>query len=210
MKTYLVRRITQKTLNINGKGDHSVWNKATIINDFSSPWTSTKPSKTEFKALWDENYLYFCFKIEDTSIHIDKTDNSFKSINVSDRVELFFRNNASLNPYYCLEIDPCSRIMDFKALPEKEFDFNWCWPKKDLVVKSNISDKGYVVEGKISINSLKKLNLIINHKIETGIFRAKYYLQNNGYEPEWITWIDPKTETPNFHTASSFGELVLK
>jgi hypothetical protein len=46
--------------------------------------------------------------------------------------------------------------------------------------------------------------------IEAGVFRAKYNTKNNiQFEPTWITWVNPKTETPNFHTPSSFGKLFL-
>ena len=59
--------------------------------------------------------------------------------------------------------------------------------------------------------SLKSFNLLKNNRIETGVFRAKYIkTQNECFEPNWITWINPNTETPNFHIASSFGVFILK
>ncbi|MDO5968972.1 carbohydrate-binding family 9-like protein [Flavivirga aquimarina] len=211
MKLYKVNNIPCNQLIITGKGNDKLWDKAVVLTDFNSPWEDIKHTKTEFKALWDRDYLFFCYKVTDATIHINNTDNSFNSINISDRVELFFRPNSSLNPYYCLEIDPTPRLMDFKALPNKNFDFNWNWPSEDLIIKSNITDKGYSVEGKISIPSLKKLDLIHNEKIETGLFRAKYYkTKKSSYEPVWITWVDPKTDEPNFHISSSFGVLKLE
>ncbi|MBP8793372.1 MAG: endoxylanase, partial [Lutibacter sp.] len=137
-------------------------------------------------------------------------DDSVNSIGNSDRVELFFRTDANLDPYYCLEIDPTPRIMDFKAYPNKNFDFNWNWPKNDIIVKSDIENNFFVVEGAITLASLKKINLLKDNKIETGIFRAKYNKQDNStFEPTWISWVNPQTETPNFHIASSFGQLIL-
>jgi hypothetical protein len=60
------------------------------------------------------------------------------------------------------------------------------------------------------MESLKRFHLIKDHKIETGIFRAKYNTKDNlNFEPTWITWVNPNTETPNFHTPSSFGILDL-
>ncbi|GAA3648559.1 carbohydrate-binding family 9-like protein [Flavivirga jejuensis] len=210
MKIYNVNSIPTKQLIITGKGDSNLWDNAHVLTDFSSPWENKKEARTEFKALWDEDYLFFCFHVFDDTIHIDNTDTGFNSINVSDRVELFFRINPSLTPYYCLEIDPTPRIMDFKAFPNKDFNFDWDWPKQDLIVKSNSNNKRFTVEGKISMTSLKSLNLINNQTIETGIYRAKYYKQNDStYKPVWITWVDPKTETPNFHIPDSFGVLKL-
>lgn len=209
MKSYIVNRIPLDELKITGKGDDKLWSKAIDLIDFCSPWEDLTKTETKFKALWDGNYLFFCFDVMDNTVHINKTDNSIKSINVSDRVELFFRSNSSLNPYYCLEIDPTPRIMDFKAYPNNDFDFNWNWPKEDLVIKSSLNKEGFCVEGKISVESLKDLNLLNNDRIETGIYRAKYNKVRNEFVPIWLTWVNPKISMPNFHIASSFGVLRL-
>ena len=208
---YEVKLITKKQLIISGKGDDDLWDQANILTDFQSPWDSGKQSKITFKALWDQEKFFFNFTVFDSEIHIEKLDNSFDSIGNSDRVELFFRLDTSLNPYYCLEIDTSARVMDFKAYPNKNFDFNWNWSKNDILVKSSVNTHSFTVEGSITILSLKDLNLIKKNKLETGIFRAKYnYTKNGCFEPIWTTWVDPKTATPNFHVASSFGTLLLK
>ena len=210
MKNYNVNRIENNKLSLTGKGEDILWLNAEILNDFVSAWDKKEPSKIEFRALWDSEKLYFKFKVFDHQVHIDQKDDSVDSIGNSDRVELFFRTDASLNPYYCLEIDPTPRIMDFIAYPNKNFDFNWSWPKNDITVKSDIQTSFFTVEGAISLVSLRKFNLIKENKIETGIFRAKYNKQKDSiFQPTWISWVNPKTETPNFHIASSFGVLNL-
>lgn len=209
-KTYIVNKIKNNSLTIIGGDRHSAWVDAIVLTDFTSPWNSKSPSKTEFKALWDENNLYFSFKVYDDTIYIDKEDNSIQSIGSSDRVELFFRTDESMNPYYCLEIDPSSRIMDFKAYPNKDFDFSWKWPSRDINIKSHSKVDYFIVEGSITISSMKSFNLIKDNRIETGIFRAKYSKSKNlNYEPTWISWVKPKSLTPNFHLSSSFGTLIL-
>ncbi|SNR74616.1 carbohydrate-binding family 9-like protein [Lutibacter flavus] len=210
MKNYNVKCIEKDTLTITGNGVNSIWNKAEVLTDFVSPWDKKEPEKIEFRAIWDTKNLFFCFTVYDKMVHIDEKDDSVDSIGNSDRVELFFRTDKSLNPYYCLEIDPVPRIMDFMAYPNKNFNFNWSWPKNDLIVKSQISCNNFTVEIAISIASLRNLNLINGNKIEAGIFRAKYNEQENSiYEPTWISWVNLNTETPNFHTPSSFGVLNL-
>lgn len=211
LKKYTVKQIAHKQLAITGKGDHTLWNKADNLFDFSSPWDSEKIKPIEFKALYDKETLFFCFEVEDADIHIDTTDNTIRSINESDRVELFFRSNELMDPYYCLEIDTASRIMDFKARSNKQFDFAWNWPSGDIKVKSSIERNHFTVEIAISLASLANLGLLKEGKIETGIYRAKYNKQENGnFEPTWITWVNPETATPNFHIASSFGILKLE
>lgn len=207
---YKVNLIQKSELKITGKGESAIWKQAEVLTSFISPWDSTEPSKIEFRALWDGMDFFFCFTVFDTQIHIVKTDDSIDSINNSDRVELFFRPDASLDPYYCLEIDSEARIMDFKAYPGKKLDFNWNWPKDEISVQSSKNDFGFTVEGAVSIASLNQLDLINEGRIETGVFRAKYNSEDNiHFEPIWITWINPHTETPNFHTASSFGTFYL-
>jgi len=210
-KIYKVNKIEKGKLIITGKADNLLWNKANIIEGLLSPWSNRDFNKTVFKALWDEDFFFFTFIVDDSNPYIDNSDNSKSSINNSDRVEIFFRSNNKMNPYYCLEIDPTSRAMDFKAKPNKNFDFNWNWPKNDIQLKSSKTNKNFSVEGKISIISLIELNLLIENRLEVGIYRAKYNKQHNGmYEPTWITWIDPETETPNFHIPSSFGVFKLQ
>lgn len=211
LKEYNVNLIEKNQLNISGNGDDKLWDNAMILTDFCSPWSTREGTEVTFRALWDQEKLFFNFSVLDTQIHIEKQDNSVESIGNSDRVELFFRPDDSLNPYYCLEIDTSGRVMDFMAHPNKDFDFNWNWPKDELAVKSTVNANSFTVEGSISIESLRSFNLIQNNKIEAGIFRAKYIKSlNECFEPNWITWVNPNTETPNFHIASSFGLFILK
>jgi len=210
MKNYNVNRIEKNKLTISGKGDDKLWGSADVLTDFISAWDKEPVKKIEFKSLWDTDNFFFYFKVYDNKVHINKTDDSVDSIGESDRVELFFRSDANLSPYYCFEIDPTPRIMDFIAYPNRNFDFNWDWPKQDIFVKSEIKEDYFIVEGAISLASLKKFDLIKNNKIETGVFRAKYNEQKDGnFEPTWISWVNPNTETPDFHTATAFGILHL-
>lgn len=212
MKTYKVNKVDANHMDINGKADHPLWEKATILKDFCSPWHFEAIEDIEFRAIHDGENLFVSYKVDDASLHIDSTDDSKKSVDNSDRVELFMRADKHLDPYYCLEIDPLARVQDFIARPNRQFDFLWNWPKDDITVKSHITSSCFSVEIAISIASLKQFKLIQKDgSIEAGIYRAKYNQQPNGqFEPTWITWVDPKTETPNFHIASSFGKLKLE
>jgi len=191
--------------------DPVFWEKANCLTDFTSPWNNDPVLKIVFRALWDLDYLYFNFQVFDSEVYIDRKDNSTDSICNSDRVELFFRKNEKLSPYYCLEMDVDARILDFEAYPNWNFDYNWRWPEKQLEIQSVKGQNSFTVAGSISIASLKELDLIQGNIIEAGVYRAKFSKDENGnYEPTWITWIDPNTAEPNFHIASSFGKFILK
>lgn len=211
LKTYRVVKIKEGTLQLDGKGLDPLWEKATRLTHFCSPWDATPIKTIQFKALWDQAFLYCCFKVDDSEIYTDTTDNSKNSISNSDRVELFFRADPKMSPYYCLEIDPTPRVMDFKALPNRVFDLNWNWPQGEIMVKSNRQVNFFTVEIALSLSSLKSLGLLNNGQIETGIYRAKYVKHKAAYyKPIWITWVDPKTKTPDFHTPTAFGVLELE
>lgn len=209
-KSYEVCRVKNKTLHISGKGDSPIWQKAAVLSDFSSPWDNEIPARIEFRALWDDDNLYFLFTVFDGSVHTDTTDDSVESIKNSDRVELFFRKDENINPYYCLEIDAEARIMDFIAYPGRKFDFSWNWPKGFIKVKSHQAKQHFTVEGAISLASLRTLELLKNNRIETGIYRAKFNADEQmHFQPTWITWVDPNTQIPDFHLPASFGMLYL-
>ena len=209
-KVYCVHLINKNELKITGNGNSQVWKKAVPLTDFISPWDLNYVSKTEFRALWDGDYFFFCFAVFDSSIHINRIDDSVEGIANSDRVELFFKPDATLNPYYCLEIDSDARILDFIAYPKRRFDYNWKWPKDCIQVKSSVNENGFIVEGAITIASLNQLNLIQENCIQTGVYRAKYNsVDRINFEPTWLSWVDPKTEMPDFHIASSFGMFQL-
>ncbi|MDQ1164953.1 carbohydrate-binding family 9-like protein [Flavobacterium sp. SORGH_AS_0622] len=210
MKEYQVILIDKNQINEVEILDPLFWKKANCLTDFSSPWKTETFSKIEFRALWDQQNFYFHFRVFDTGVYIDTKDNSVDSICNSDRVELFFRQNDAIDPYYCLEIDPSTRLLDFEARPNKKFDYEWKWPEEHIKLYSSKDETSFTVAGKISIASLKELDLIHNNSIETGVYRAKFSKdENQNYEPTWITWVNPNTPEPNFHVASSFGKFVL-
>ncbi|MEO9570247.1 MAG: sugar-binding protein [Polaribacter sp.] len=210
MKIYKVKYLKKSSENLI-KDNPKKWKKANTLIDFYSPWDSKPIKKIEFKAVHNNEKIFFRFKVDDKDTYTHPSRDKNESINTSDRVELFFRTNQSLNPYYCLEIDTTSRIMDFKAYPNKKFDFNWNWPSEHIGVKSTKKDTYFVVEITISIQSLKELSLLNGNFIETGIYRAKYIKEKSDtYIPTWITWVDPTTPEPNFHTQNSFGLLELE
>jgi len=67
-----------------------VWEQANVNVDFSFPWEDVRAPKTSFRALYDDNYFYFRFDVDDDNILIHvKEDHKMEVVN-SDRVEIFF------------------------------------------------------------------------------------------------------------------------
>ncbi|WP_370175054.1 sugar-binding protein [Leeuwenhoekiella palythoae] len=207
---YIVGRIQNGSSDLREREETNLWDSANELTNFVSPWDKQPIKPITFKALYDTDYFYFSFSVEDDTVFTELKDDSKPSIAQSDRVELFIREDAQMCPYYCLEIDTQPRIMDFKAMPNRNFDLSWNWPEGEIDVKSSVLKDHFKVEGKISLKSLKALNLLKQDArgtfMEIGVYRAKYNQDEMGNnQATWITWVDPKTPEPEFHIADSFG-----
>jgi hypothetical protein len=187
------------------------WNEASVLTGFSYPWSVQPPPVMSFRALWDEQCFYFRFDVETTRYHTYVHDNNKMEVVDSDRVEIFFRSDDRLDPYYCLEVDPLGRILDYRATFYRKFEYEWQWPgNNQLRINSECTGQGYIVEGSITMASLKELNLIKNNELQAGLFRGECLKKR---DPEssfsWISWIKPESVRPDFHIPSSFGVIKL-
>jgi hypothetical protein len=214
MNEYIVKRITQGSLEITGKEMNSIWEMANVNSDFSYPWENEKAPVTNFRALHDDEYFYFRYDVEDENVLTFVDEDHKMEVVHSDRVEIFFRQNEKLNPYYCLEMDARGRVLDYVTKFYRDFDYEWSWPEsKDLNVKASVNAHGYVVEGAIKLSSLEELGLIKNRVLEAGLYRG-YCMNLPIGEAEadlrWISWVKPDSEDPDFHIPSSFGKLKLE
>ena len=207
--TYPVYRITQP-LAIDGRGTDPLWKNASGLEAFIDPWNEVEVPKTSFRSLWDDNYFYFLFMAEDSDIVAEGNPGDKKGVLTADRVEIFFKADGKMQPYYCLEMDPWGRVLDYKANFYRKADFDWAWPESDLFVLASITPSGYIVEGKISISSLNRLKILNNAEMEAGLFRGEFSRkQESSPDIQWISWIKPDSEKPDFHIPSAFGRLEL-
>jgi Carbohydrate family 9 binding domain-like len=210
-KTYSVRKIQGDELHVTGKGDSPQWKKAAELSDFIYPWENKKATSMTFKALHSKDWFYCLYTVLDADVKVFVKNNDKLEVVKSERVEIFFRKDDRLSPYYGLELDPLARVLDYEAEYPRKFNSTWSWPKGKLIVKTNRTKQGYTVEVAIHKTSLEELGLLNNQKIEAGIFRAECDDVNGDEEKiKWISWLKPDSETPDFHIPSSFGVLRLE
>lgn len=70
---------------------------------------------------------------------------------------------------------------------------------------------GYTVEGKIALSELRRLNLLkANNVMRVGIFRAEFTKTTKAFSMQWISWVKPNTQEPDFHVESAFGEFIFQ
>ena len=204
-------RATDGEFEIDGSLDEPGWADAELETDFTFPWQEREAPATEFRALTGATHFYFAFRVEDAAIVVDDGADE-EAVARGDRVELFFSPDSSLETYVCFEIDPSGRVLDYRAAYYREFDFEWDLP--ELVVATVRTATGYVVEGSIPHAAFRGAGLPTladDGKVRTGVFRAEYTRRDDG-DPlaEWISWMSPRSEEPDFHIPSAFGWLETR
>lgn len=211
VKTYTVNKLPGKEILVTGQGDDPRWKKAVELTDFIYPWEKETPPFTSFKALHSKNWLYLLYKVKDDHINVLVKTNEKSEVISSDRVEIFFRKDEHMLPYYGLEMDPNGRVFDYLAEYHRKFTSTWSWPAGELIIKANKVTDGYTVEVAISKKSLKQLELLKGNRIEAGLYRGNCVeITEDDSKIKWISWVRPDSQTPNFHIPSSFGVLMLE
>jgi len=177
------------------------------LSDFSFPWLSRECPATSFRAVWNERVFAFRFEAEDHDLVLGEGGDSGKAALGSDRVELFFASSPDLEkPYYGAEMDPAGRVYDYAATTYRQINPRWSF--STLIFSGRIHDSGYVVSGQIELEDLRKLDLLVENKMTVGVYRAEFsHHREGGIDEDWISWIDPGTEKPDFHVPSSFGQF---
>jgi hypothetical protein len=186
------------------------WNTLEPLRDFSYPWEVTAAPNTSFAAYHDGEHLHFCFTAEGPTPLIHVEDNHKLEVTQSERVEIFFRVNEEMQPYYCLEIDPTGRVLDYEAHHYRNFNRNWQWPDP-LYIIPQIHNDHYTVEGKVRLKTLEAMSILKGNRMEAGLFRGHCTALLKGKATlKWISWVHPGTPTPDFHVPTAFGTLILQ
>jgi len=169
------------------------------------------PQETQFSAYVQDDQLHFLWDVRDTLIHISGLEDTEQAAVRSDRVEIFWAVDTAASVYYSLEMDAAGRLWDSKCIMgagtagRPLIDSRWNWPG-GLEWYAETSESGYQVCGKIDIAVLEELGLWSDGAMTVGLYRADYHASGT----EWISWIDPHTDKPDFHRASSFGRWLAK
>ncbi len=228
--TYPARWLPAAKIELDGRADEADWALAKAENRFVFPWKDTPAPPTEFRALCTEQFLYFTFRITDTDIVVLDTLRDEEDAVFEDRAEMYFCRDEQMRDYYCIEVDSRGRAFDYRAAYYRQLDPKWNWP--GLETKGSPLENGYVVEGRIPLASFAAMGfpaLRPGVKIRCGLFRAEFShdrsgkpvvyresIHNRGRRldgpppiEEWMAWVDPKTEEPDFHVPTSLGWLEI-
>ncbi|MEN3943772.1 carbohydrate-binding family 9-like protein [Prosthecobacter sp. SYSU 5D2] len=186
------------------------WNHVVQITDFTFPWETTPAPQTCFRAAWNEENLIFRFDCVDEDLVLGEGETLKDRVLGSDRVEIFFAPDLSLNPYYAFEISPHGEVLAYRARHYRQYDWEWTCP--ELVVEAKIDGKDYQVQGTLPMAVLRDLDILKPGATEffAGVFRAEFsHKPDGGIHSGWMPWVNPQTERPDFHVPSAFGVFEL-
>lgn len=151
--------------------------------------------ETAFSWSVSSNRFHFAFDVVDATVYAVEKVGYKRDLERGDRVEVFFCPAADLTKtYYCAEVDPRGRVLDYACTYPRKFDYDWRF--RTLKVKTARTAKGYAVEGSVSVAELKELGLDLR-RFGLGAFRADY----NGKEQlvAWYSKMPPGPGEPDFH-----------
>jgi len=197
-KKYKVKYYNRE-ITIDGILEKQEWKSANSINGLSAPWDTVGLDETLFRSFCTDEFFYFCFNVKDTELIICDFEDEL-SVAKEDRVEIFFDGTSDMSQYYCIEIDPLGRILDYSAQYYRKFDEQWDFTQ--VKISSRIMPQGYVIEGSIPLRELRRLGL--KESIYMGIFRADFRKAQTD-DVVWYTWIIPQSTVADFHIPSALG-----
>lgn len=188
-------------------GNKDDWKIEPLLTGLIAPWDGAVKDNSSFYAGHDQKYFYFLYEVSDSTLtyNAEKTE---ASVGNEDRVEFFISCDPEMNTYYCAEMDPQGKVMDYEARHYRKFDMKWDF--KNLNLKTYIGKNTYRVEGSIPLKELKKMGVLSpSGELRMGVYRADYK-DAQGKNVVWSSWIIPDAAQPDFHIPSSLGILKLE
>lgn len=163
-----------------------------------SPW-GISDNNTRFDSHCTAERFFFSFDVEDSTLLYYDNLNTETDVCDEDRVEVFFCQDPKLRkPYYCAELDPLGRVMDYKAEYYRQLDYEWNF--STLEIESGITAWGYRVNGSIALEELRDLGLKLDKGFAMGVFQADFCA---GKDPQWYSLATPALAEADFHRSES-------
>lgn len=206
MQQLSVSRLDKSMLQADGSIREDAWQSASRVR-LSQPWNDRDADVGTCSLLSDSRYLYFLFTIKDSLLNLYVGDSEL-SVARGDRVEMFFTGSTKLDRYFCFEMSPAGRILDYRATFYRKM--NYGWHQKRIRIRTHVENNHYTVEGRLPMKFLKRF---FSHNkdgisLYAGVFSADYHSSDED-DVIWSSWIMPESDHPDFHIPSAFGKLIF-
>ncbi len=167
--------------------------RAGEIDGLHAPWDGLDDN-TSFRCFADSSFFYFLYEVEDSTMTFSDDFPEERVVDTEDRVEIFFSPGPDMERYYCAEIDPLGRVMDYSCEYYARMDYGWDFTT--LSAAGWLTSGGYAVAGRISLDELKSLGIDPHAGFHMGIFRADFHPDGT---VNWYSHVETDDTAPDFH-----------
>ncbi|MGM0530948.1 MAG: carbohydrate-binding family 9-like protein [Bacteroidota bacterium] len=207
---------TSEDIEIDGKIDEGAWEKAPVAR-FVAQDGSEPRLNTRFQWLWDDEYLYGAFHVEDDHLWASMTERD-AHLWKENVVEFFINADGCSKSYIEIEINPKNTILDLFVLNKynarKDIRQLWNWDaeglKSAVQLKGTLNDPSDTDEGwtfEIAI-PFDQVYTAPNHPPKDGDRWFVDFCRSEGEEKE-----DSEASSwspPAFHNPLSYGQMVFR
>ena len=157
-----------------------------------APWDGLD-DETEFTCYVKDGRLCFSFVIVDSTMTVSEDFPKERTVDDEDRGEVFFSCDSLMSSYWCAEIDPKGRPMDYAAHFGQPFDYEWNF--STLQAQGSLTEKGYRVDASVALSELRELG-IDTKDFYMGVFRADFHPDMT---VNWYSLVSTDDKSPYFH-----------
>jgi len=211
LPVYKVSR-TATPVKVDGKLDDVVWTKAARFRDFVKLDGSPSASKTEARALYDDNFLYISFRCPDKNIWatLKRRDEHLWEEEV---VEVFLQADPQQSSYIELEVNPLGTMLDIYLLDiRKPLNYE-SWNSRKLkwgvqvfgTVDGKDGDREWTCEIALPMEDIVTARNLLPRAGDR--WRLNLYRVEQRPTPALLAW--SPTFKEDFHIPTMFGELVF-
>lgn len=204
---------TSSPINIDGVINEAVWAQAQPVGPFlNSRDGSESALRTEGRMLYDDNFLYFAFKLEDSNIWATMR-NRDDHLWLEEVIEVYLVPDLKGPNYIELEVNPLGSMIDIylldirKPIPYKSWnshELEWA-VSVDGTIDGEPGDNGWQCEIKFPLSdAVTAPNLPPKPGDQWGM---NLYRIDNKPERAGLAW--SPIMKGDFHTPSMFGTLVF-
>lgn len=211
LPVYEVSR-TATPVKVDGKLDDVVWTRAPRFPDFRNLDGSPSTSKTEAKALYDDNFLYVSFRCADNNIWatLKKRDQHLWDEEV---VEIFVQADPQQSSYIELEVNPLGTMLDIYLLDIRKPLLYESWNSRKLkwgiqvlgTVDGKDGDREWTCEIALPMEDVVTARNLPPRAGDR--WRLNLYRVEQRPTPALLAW--SPTFKVDFHIPSMFGEIVF-
>ncbi len=163
------------------------------VDGLHAPWDGLEDD-TLFRCFSDSDSFYFLYEVTDPTPTYAESFTGEATVENEDRVEIFFSPGQSMDDYYCAEIDPLGRVLDYSGHYYRNIDYSWNFRTMRLV--GQLTENGYIVAGKVSKAELRELGCDLEGGFWMGVFRADY---RQDLSVNWYSAVSTDDISPDFH-----------